>query len=214
MTHGVRAVDGAIDQILASLDEPSAGNWRNQISDQARTLYTESQSYVIDAQSESLLAFTSAVLACHRALSAKIGDPEEARRLLGGALIRSAEDSSASYLETRLGIRLDEPDSAFDRIADCFKERGEARFGKTFRYVQEALDEDRYHIRIEKCFFNQFLRDHQAEDLTPLLCRLDIVWADELHRRCSTVRFARPTTLASGDDACRFQFAHIRRERS
>ena len=32
---------------------------------------------------------------------------------------------------------------------------------------------------------------------------------DERHKPCYGVRFARPTTLAAGDDACRFQFSKV-----
>jgi hypothetical protein len=40
-----------------------------------------------------------------------------------------------------------------------------------------------------------------------IFCALDSVWIDELHQPRYGTRFARPTTLAKGDDACRFQFS-------
>ena len=37
-------------------------------------------------------------------------------------------------------------------------------------------------------------------------CAMDYVWAEELAHPRYHVRFERPTTLAVGDDACRFRF--------
>lgn len=58
-----------------------------------------------------------------------------------------------------------------------------------FRYVDDVRDERRLFV-----------------NMTPILCALDTVWADDLHRPAYRVRFERPTTLANGNDACRFQF--------
>jgi len=220
MTQIARAVNETIEQILASLDESTAlgtkpaDSLRETITAQALSLCANDRSLIVDPQSERLLGFSSAVLATYHLLSELTENSQEARRLVGDALVRTAEEGSTTYIEARLGIRLDEPESAFDRIANCFIERGESRFGSAFRYAQDVLDEERCFVRIEKCFFDSFFRTHQAEDLTPLLCRLDIVWTEELHRRCSTVAFSRPTTLAAGDDACRFQFVRVNTERS
>ena len=61
--------------------------------------------------------------------------------------------------------------------------------------------------RINKCLFNDFFRQHGAPELTSIFCALDSMWIDELHQPKYGVRFERPTTLAGGDDACRFQFS-------
>jgi hypothetical protein len=46
--------------------------------------------------------------------------------------------------------------------------------------------------------------------MTPLFCALDKVWAEALEQPQYGVRFERPTTLARGDDVCRFQFHKVR----
>jgi hypothetical protein len=60
---------------------------------------------------------------------------------------------------------------------------------------------------LNKCLFNDFFRAHGAPELTSIVCTLDSIWIEELHRPPYKVRFERPTTLARGDDACRFQFS-------
>lgn len=214
MTQATRAADETVAQILGSLSTPLSDGIDEAIAMEAHMLCADGGSFLVDSQSEWLLGYSSAVLSYHRIISEQTTNPDESKRLIGDALVRSAEEGRTSYVEARLGVRLDDPESAFDRIADSFIDRGESRFGKTFRYVQELLDKEHCFVRIETCFFDRFFRLHQAEDLTPLLCRLDIVWAEELHRRCPTVEFSRPTTLAAGDDACRFQFLRVNKERS
>jgi len=214
MTEATRAADEAVEQILGLLSTRVSDGLDTEVTSEAHALCTDSGSFLVDSQSEWLLGYSAAVLACHRVLTKQTGRLEEPKRLIGDALTRLAEERRTSYVEARLGVRLDDPESAFARIAESFIERGESRFGQTFRYVQELLDEERYFVQIETCFFDRFFRLHKAEDLTSLLCRLDIVWAEELHQRCPTVEFSRPTTLAAGDDACRFQFHRVNKERS
>ena len=107
----------------------------------------------------------------------------------------------------RFGISEDAPEEAFSRIAENFKRRGEERFGKAFVYVQDVQDETRSFTNIHRCFFNDFFRANGAPEVTPLFCALDNVWAAALQNGRYGVRFDRPTTLANGDDVCRFQFS-------
>ena len=98
------------------------------------------------------------------------------------------------------------PQEAFSRISENFQKRGEQRFGSAFRYAADVRDAKRNFVNIERCFFNDFFRVNQATEVTSLFCALDKVWAETLEQPRYGVRFERPTTLADGDDACRFQF--------
>jgi hypothetical protein len=73
-------------------------------------------------------------------------------------------------------------------------------------YVQEVQDRTRSFINIQQCFFNDFFRANGAPEVTPIFCAMDYLWAEELEQPHYGVRFDRPTTLAQGDDMCRFQF--------
>jgi hypothetical protein len=212
MTDVAWAVRETAEWLLPSLPELD-DDLRNVVVGHALDLVEDSRALIVDDQSTHHLGLYAVVLAAFGALTEHLGDAAKARRQLDDALVRAAEAGASAYVESRLGVRLDDPDSAFDRIAENFIARGRARFGSSFRYVDETRTDSLYIARIETCLFDRFLREKETAELTPLLCRLDIVWADELQRRCPSVAFTRPTTLAAGDDACRFQFACLPDER-
>jgi hypothetical protein len=92
-------------------------------------------------------------------------------------------------------------------LRDCRPPRGELLFGSGFTYVPTEQTAARSHTEIRKRLFNDYFRARGAPELTSLFCDLDTIWAEELENPKYGVCFARPTTLAAGDDACRFQFA-------
>ena len=104
------------------------------------------------------------------------------------------------------------PAEAFAMVSENFEARGQARFGAAFEYVSDVQDATRSFTNIRRCGFNDFFRANRAPEVTRVFCALDIAWADEMERRRLGVRFERPTTLARGDDACRFQFTRVPRE--
>jgi len=149
-----------------------------------------------------------AVLIVYRVLRPVTGE----KRALGairGMLSRQFKRHTAAYLEDRFGITQDAPDEAFARIAENYQPRGQRLFGSGFIYVQAVQTAERSDTHICKCLFNDFFRAHGAAELTPVFCALDSIWADELHKPRYGVRFERPTTLAAGGDACRFQFSRM-----
>ena len=109
-------------------------------------------------------------------------------------------------LADRFGISEDVPEEAFTQIAANFKKRGEEQYGKGWTYVQDVQDERHSFINIEKCFFNDFFCANGVPEMTLICCTTDSLWIDELEQPRYGIRFDRPTTLAQGDDMCRFQF--------
>ncbi len=164
---------------------------------------------IVDAASAQWVTFCSHLLASYRTVAAQTGDSDAAIAVLTEAAGRPFAQQMTTYLVGRFGIAQDAPGEAFDRIAENFKTRGETRFGATFIYVQAVQDRDRSNILITKCFFNDFFAANNAPEVTPILCALDMVWAKELAHPRYGVHFERPTTLAAGDDACRFRFMRI-----
>jgi len=151
-----------------------------------------------------------AVLIVYRVLRPVVGE----KRALGAIqslLSRQFRRHTHAYLEDRFGITQDAPGEAFARIAENYQPRGERLFGSGFIYVQAVQERDRSDTHIRKCLFNDFFGAHGAPELTPVFCALDSIWVDELHRPRYGVRFERPTTLAAGGDACRFQFSRAAR---
>jgi hypothetical protein len=152
------------------------------------------------------IQLSSMLLATYRCLRSSLGDEKRALTVLREALTRPLQEQITSYIEARFGISQDAPEEAFQRVSQNFKSRGEASFGRSFRYMDNVRDDRRTFVNIERCLFNEFFRRNGAPEVTPILCALDNVWADELSKPRYGIRFERPTTLAEGDDACRFQF--------
>ena len=146
------------------------------------------------------------LLATYRSLRSSLGDEKRTLTLLREALTGRIRQQITVYIQARFGISHDAPGEAFHHVSQNFKSRGEASFGRSFRYVDDVRDDRRVFVNIERCLFNEFFRRNGAPEVTPILCSLDNVWADELSKPRYGVRFERPTTLAKGDDACRFQF--------
>lgn len=159
-----------------------------------------------DAPTRQWLQTSSQVLAVFQELQPLAGS-SEVLSILREALTAPFKESVSQYLVNRFGISGDAPEEAFARIAENFKRRGEERFGEAFVYVQDVQDATRSFTNIHKCFFNDFFRANGAPEVTSIFCALDNVWADALRESRYGVRFDRPTTLAQGDDVCRFQFS-------
>ncbi len=135
-----------------------------------------------------------------------LAEPASVLTIIRAALTAPFEQQVSQYLDGRFGISQAAPQEAFVRIAENFKRRGEERFGRAFAYVQDVQDAERSFTNIARCFFNDFFRTNGAPEVTAVFCALDKVWAEALESGPYGVRFDRPTTLAEGDDACRFQF--------
>lgn len=154
------------------------------------------------------LAFAWLVLIAYRVLRRFVGR-DRALSILESALSRAFRKHMHEYLEDRFGISQSRPEEAFDRIAENYKTRGERLFGPRFTYVQAIQTEHQSHTHITQCLFNDFFRAHGAAEVLPLFCAVDSIWIEELHQPRYRTRFERPTTLAEGDDACRFCFSRV-----
>jgi hypothetical protein len=176
------------------------------VSSDASCIAEENAQLAVDPAGADFIEFSSMLLATYRSLRSSLGDEERTLKLLGEALMRPLREQITSYIETRFGISQDAPEETFRRVSQNFKSRGEVNAGRGFRYVDDVRDDRRAFVNIERCLFNDFFRQNGAPEVTPILCALDNVWADELSKPRYGVRFERPTTLARGDDACRFHF--------
>ena len=172
----------------------------------ASRIAEESSQLAEDPAAVRWIGFSSIVLATYRSLRSSLGDEGRALTMLREALTCPLRDQIVPYIEARFGILEEAPEEGFQRVSENFRSRGEVSFGRGFRYVDDVRDDRRAFVNIDRCLFNEFFRQNGAPEITPILCALDNVWADELSKPEYGVRFERPTTLAGGDDACRFQF--------
>jgi hypothetical protein len=86
-------------------------------------------------------------------------------------------------------------------------------YGKTFEFEEETnVAEGIFTNKVKKCLYHDFFRANGAPEMTPVFCAYDDTWGDMLANGEYGVQFERPTTLAAGDDMCRFQFRRTTRE--
>ncbi len=199
----------AVTAILAEFDAAVSPAIQRSIHKDALNLAKHAESLAVDAQGKEHLEFAASILASVHKLQGLLGGCEAARQFVGDALVSSFKLRAAEYVVRRLGVNLDSPQTALPTIAANFIPRGDVLFGKGFRYACERSSPSEFCARIDSCLFDAFFRTMNAPEMTQLLCRLDIVWADALELNCPSIRFDRPTTLAQGDDTCRFLFREV-----
>jgi hypothetical protein len=185
---------------------------QESIRSDASRLAEENAQLAEDPAGVHWIALSSMLLAIYRHLRSSLGDEKRTFDLLREALTGTLHPQITSYIQLRFGISQDSRGEAFRHVSENFRSRGEARFGRSFRYVDDVRDDGRVFVNIERCLFNEFFRKNGAPEVTAIMCAFDNVWAEELSKPEYGVRFERPTTLARGDDACRFQFSSTRRD--
>ncbi len=159
------------------------------VRSEASRIAEENAHFAEDPAAARWIAISSMLLATYRSLRSSLGDEKRTLKLLREALMSPLREQITSYIEARFGISQDAPEEAFRRVSQNFKSRGEVSFGRSFRYVDDARDDRRTFVNIEKCLFNEFFRENGAPEVTPILCALDDVWADELSEPRYGVRF-------------------------
>jgi L-2-amino-thiazoline-4-carboxylic acid hydrolase-like protein len=200
---------GAVPCGISHVDMALAEGVESTIREDAARLAEINAARAIDGPSQRWLMVCCLTLATYRVLKPFVGDGRTVLELLQDALAQPLKTNIKEYVAERFAVSQDAPSDAFDRVSQHFTTRGEERFGQAFEYVQDVQDATRSFTKITKCFFNDFFRANDAPEVTPIFCALDFVWADELADVRYALRFERPTTLAAGDDACRFQFFKV-----
>ena len=173
---------------------------------EANRIAAENAAFGVDAPGHRWLMLCAVLLAAYRRLMPVVGNSATAVSLLQASMTTPFRAGIQAFIRDRFGISQDAPREAFDRIAETFQERGEQRFGRAFTFVPLVTDARHSFTNITRCLFNDVFRANGAPELTQVCCAMDLVWADELSRPRYGVRFERSTTLAAGDDACRFRF--------
>jgi hypothetical protein len=179
---------------------------RPHIEARVGPIVAENTARAADDLSRRNLWLTAMLLAAYRELRERGIEAEPAVDLIRQTLMTIFRPEVLGHLRRRFDIDPEHPDRAFEQAAANFLARGESGFGSGFTYEQEVQTERQSFVNVTRCFFLDFLRANRAPELTPALCALDMVWADELNRGPYNVSFERPTLMSRGEDKCRFQF--------
>lgn len=202
----MRRIAGRLASAPYDLSADAATEALCDIENEARALFEANRDMIIDPPSEGHLRISALLLSTFRKLKEKQPDIEKVVYDIDQALVQPFRDRVDGWLETRFGLKEENADEAFDKVAQNFASRGAAQYGESFEYVQEKADSAENLVQIRKCFFNDFFRRNQALEVLPILCGMDMVWAAALNDGPYNVRFERPSRLAAGQDACRFYF--------
>ncbi len=202
----VQVFANAIVEAVVSYAASSRREIEDAMRAEAASIASENAALAVDAAGRRWLMLCSVLLAAYRTLLPLIGDSPTALSVLQSAMTAPFRAGIKAFIRDRFGISQDAPGEAFDRIAETFQSRGEERFGRAFTFVPDVNNGEQSCTNITRCLFNDFFRANNANELTVVCCAMDYVWAEELAHPRYGVRFERPTTLAAGDDTCRFRF--------
>ena len=145
------------------------------------------------------------VLAADRVLEQPISDPADRRRAIEQALLWPGAKSIKFFTRMMLLFSLDR----FKTLSRYAERRVPPRYGDAFAFTTMESTKDTFVQGVSKCFYNDYFRQHGAPDLIQLFCAFDKLWIDEIKPSRDKVRFDRPTTLARGDECCRFVFRRV-----
>ena len=175
------------------------------IREQAASIEKANAYRSIDMPSAGFVKMTCTLLALYRVLIPEFEERGELLDVIHDTMqsVLFAEGMDA-YLFKRFGISKNKPEEAWDMICRNFKKRGEEQFGELWSYEQGIKDAKRCFVNVRKCGFSDFLLANNARELAYVTCVLDFDWGDALE--AYGIRLERPTILAEGSDACRFQF--------
>jgi hypothetical protein len=189
------------------------GELRSRVEARIGPIMAQNQDRATDEASKRNLLFTSLLLATYHELREQLGEGPLAVDLLRDTMMELFRPRIRDYIRQRFDVDPDRPGEAFERVAANFLERGKSGFGAGFSYEQEVQTERQSFVNVTNCLFLDFLRANGAPEVTPVLCALDTVWADELNRGPYNLSFERPTLMSRGNDKCRFQFTRTDEQR-
>ncbi len=142
------------------------------------------------------------VRASEELLAAHIRDETERLQVIEYALLKPG----AGMIKLLMRLMLVFSADRFRTLTRYTEDRVPPRYGPAFAFTVLAAEPDCYVQGVTRCFYNDYFRSVGCAHLTRLFCAFDRLWIDQIDPRRDEVRFERPTTLAQGDDCCRFAF--------
>ncbi|SHK69078.1 L-2-amino-thiazoline-4-carboxylic acid hydrolase [Rhodothermus profundi] len=174
---------------------------RHALHEEAEQLRQSNQDLALDPPAQVHLLMTSYVLAGYRILQDHGLSPEAARALLQQAF--AGMGRRWIWLFTWLQMRLAR--NPLEMLRQTARRRARTDYGATFHF-SETGNAEAFTLLVHRCFYYDFFRRNGHPELTLIFCAWDRNWADAIRPERDGVRFERPTTLAEGQDACRFVF--------
>ncbi len=155
---------------------------------------------IVDLPSRSHVLMTSYLLSGVEVLE-RITDSNNAQSIVRRAFVENGRIMISLIMKFAMFFSRNE-------FGFILKNSGEGvveAYGKGFDIDLETDNSTFLTTRVTKCGFHEFFKKNGRPELTKSICDWDNNWSNTL-RNSKHVRFHRPTTIASGDKSCDFQF--------
>lgn len=104
---------------------------------------------------------------------------------------------------------LENADDPMETMVENSERKMQESYGDIFEIEPEGDGEQFYSSTVRQCGYHEFFESYGVPELTQVMCAWDRNWADEIDPEEHGIEFKRPTTIAAGDDACRFEFHRV-----
>lgn len=175
---------------------------RSEFESALATILSSETEFAVDQTTQSHLIFASVALSSYRIWLREGRDKDDAK-----AKVRRA---ARSFLKrsTQLMMRIAYffAKDPFEVVRKYSVEKPQEIYGPSFEFENAEIEGGFVSI-VNVCGFRSFLARHGADELIDVFCEWDRIWIDALP---NSIAFDRPTTLAQGGKACRFEFRRRR----
>ncbi|MBN8949853.1 L-2-amino-thiazoline-4-carboxylic acid hydrolase [Rhizobium sp. 60-20] len=149
------------------------------------------------------LEFTAFLIGAYRTLQRRM-PPVSSRTIIEAAL-----DLGFAWLTDKSRAGLDAAQDPFVMLTDISREREQRFFGTNFAFDRPRDDNAAYHLDVTRCWYVEICIAEGERALAPVFCSFDKAWFKAVNPGRDGFVFRRPTTIANGDDRCRFYFERI-----
>ncbi|MBN2556708.1 MAG: L-2-amino-thiazoline-4-carboxylic acid hydrolase [Anaerolineales bacterium] len=189
---------------LARLEILNAENSLWKLEAEIEHIIAANSAMVIDGRTRPHLRLAATVLACYRALSPGLLDPQEALELIENVFAGIGRSMLRFYTWTLLTFSRD----PFTAITQAGKRRVLRQYGKEWEFRIEETDQC-FRMTATKCFYADFFQIAREPQLTRVFCRWDQNWIEPIDPVRHKICFDRPTTMGYGGSECPFIFKRV-----
>jgi hypothetical protein len=177
------------------------------IKKEFKIIVSDNKSMPGDVYSDFHLSWCSAILATYKACLKKKMTKEKSIEFTANAIF---ENMKADNIAQRIKTMLDKSNDPFKTIVNSSKYQEENFFGSTFVITRPIDDDNHYLCIISKCFYNDFFRRNESQELMQIACRWDYIsWTKGIIPDKHKIKFERKTTLGLDNQECPFDFERI-----
>jgi hypothetical protein len=200
---------GALKAVLAELEVSDSAVTLATVRIRAMALFDASRALILDKPGARSIRHCALALAAYRELNKITGDRTKAWQLVKQALLRPQKSRVQKLMLWTMNLCRDR----LALFASISEKKQLSAYGKGFIFTKHSDNMQSYYAtHVHRCLYHEFFKANGAPELTLAFCAFDNLWGDLLQDGRYGVRFTRPTTIAAGDEMCRFEFSRVPRQ--